>query len=128
MMYRCPVCGFDQMPFPPEDNNICSCCGTEFGYHDLRFSHADLRRHWQANGAKWFSMRMHPPAGWNPTNQVNRLLLRGTEVSSRGPVFKISPPQTGSSSYRSPHRKKRVARSVQSDDPLYILRIYSRAS
>jgi len=128
MTYRCPVCGFDQMPFPPEDNNICSCCGTEFGYHDLRFSHADLRRQWLANGARWFSMRMPPPAGWNPTNQVNQLLLRGIGVSPRGPVFVISPSQTASSSFRPPRRKKRVARPVQSSDPLYILSIYSRAS
>lgn len=76
MKYMCPVCGFDEMPFPPEDHNICSCCGTEFGYHDLRQSHADLRRRWLERGAPWFSERMPPPVGWNPTDQLNGALLR----------------------------------------------------
>jgi hypothetical protein len=70
MSYQCPVCGFDKMPFPPKDNNICSCCGTEFGYHDLRLSHADLRAQWIAKGAPWFSKRMPKPDGWNPIAQL----------------------------------------------------------
>lgn len=82
MKYRCPVCGFDNMPFPPRDNNICSCCGTEFGYHDLKLSHADLRKQWIAKGMPWFSTRMPRPRDWNPTEQVNRLLLTGTEVAN----------------------------------------------
>jgi len=70
MTYQCPVCGFDKMPFPPKDNNICSCCGTEFGYHDLRLSHADLRAQWVAKGAPWFSNRMPKPDGWNAIAQL----------------------------------------------------------
>ena len=62
MRYKCPVCGFGEMPFPPEDNNICSSCSTEFGYHDLRLSHAELRERWRAAGAVWF----RPPA--DPTS------------------------------------------------------------
>ena len=65
MTYECPVCGFDKMPFPAINHNICSCCGTEYGYHDLRLSHAELRDRWISAGAKWFSTRMQQPAGWS---------------------------------------------------------------
>jgi hypothetical protein len=65
MKYLCPVCGFDNMPFPPEDHNICPCCGTEFGYHDLRMSHEELRERWASDGASWFSAALPQPLGWN---------------------------------------------------------------
>jgi hypothetical protein len=70
MTYTCPVCGFDQMPFPPEDNNICSCCGTEFGYHDRGRSHHEVRKMWVSKGCRWFSATMTPPADWNPYVQM----------------------------------------------------------
>jgi hypothetical protein len=73
MNHQCPVCGFDEMPFPPEDHNICSCCGTEFGYHDLRLSHAALRGQWQSKGTPWFSVGMQQPEGWNAQEQLDRL-------------------------------------------------------
>src|ERR1700682_4785983 len=101
MTYRCPVCGFEKMPFPPEDNNICSCCGTEFGYHDLRFSHADLRRQWLAKGSPWFSTRMSPPFGWNPTAQINQILMKGAEASSSATLFSTLQPRTTFYSFRS---------------------------
>jgi hypothetical protein len=81
MRYRCPVCGFTGMPFLPEDNNICSCCGTEFGYDDLRSSHADLRREWVRRGMPWFSTRLGPPIGWSPNDQLNALSLRWADAS-----------------------------------------------
>jgi len=65
------------MPEPPEDHNICSCCGTEFGYHDLRLSHAELRKAWIARGAPWFSQRMPKPEGWNARKQIDTMLLSG---------------------------------------------------
>jgi len=34
MNYRCPVCFFDELPYPPRDYHICPCCGTEFGNDD----------------------------------------------------------------------------------------------
>jgi hypothetical protein len=70
MKYACPVCGFDQMPFPPEDHNICSCCGTEFGYHDKARTHHDLREMWIARDCPWFSTRMPPPEDWNAYVQM----------------------------------------------------------
>src|SRR6266849_412099 len=112
MKYRCPVCGFDKMPFPPVDNNICSCCGTEFGYHDVRFSHAELRRRWQASGTPWFSIRMAPPIGWNPTDQINQLLLTGVEVFSQR--LPVASPATTSYSFR-PYRKRKRVMNVPSE-------------
>jgi len=70
MSYNCPVCGFDGMPFPATDNNICSCCGTEFGYHDRRTSHDELRRIWISKGAPWFSRAMSPPPNWDWVSQL----------------------------------------------------------
>ena len=78
MTYQCPVCGFDAMPFPPEDHTVCSCCGTEFGYHDLRRSHDDLRKAWIDRGSPWFSQkgfsqRMPKPEGWDARKQLAKL-------------------------------------------------------
>jgi len=73
MSYQCPVCGFDQMPYPPEDHTICSCCGTEFGYHDLVLSHLDLQKRWILDGKHWFSTALLPPDGWNADLQLVRL-------------------------------------------------------
>jgi hypothetical protein len=70
MKHACPVCAFDEMPFPPEDHNICPCCGTEFGYHDRIISHRDLRRKWIENGCPWFSRGMSAPKGWSPLVQM----------------------------------------------------------
>jgi hypothetical protein len=70
MKYRCPVCGY-AMPFPPEDNNICSSCGTEFGYDDARKSYYQLRQEWIAGGAPWFSSYAKRPLNWNPWLQMS---------------------------------------------------------
>src|ERR1700732_355374 len=69
MKFKCPVCGY-AMPFPPEDNNICSSCGTEFGYDDVRKTYDQIRREWIAGGAKWFSSYAPRPLGWNPWMQM----------------------------------------------------------
>jgi hypothetical protein len=58
------------MPFPPEDHNICSCCGTEFGYHDRAHTHHDLRKIWIAKGCPWFSARLPSPDDWNAYVQM----------------------------------------------------------
>ena len=42
MKYQCPVCFYDDLPYPPADYHICLCCGTEFGNDDKDFSHAQL--------------------------------------------------------------------------------------
>lgn len=58
------------MPFPPEDNNICSSCGTEFGYDDVSKSRDQLTRAWVAKGAPWFSKYASPPPNWIPWLQM----------------------------------------------------------
>lgn len=75
MNFRCPVCFFTAMPYPPEDYNICPCCGTEFGNDDAEYSLEQLRNRWIANGAHWFYEQ--PPARWNPWDQ----LIKGGAVS-----------------------------------------------
>jgi len=72
MTYSCPVCGFDKMPDPPEDHNVCSSCGTEFGYHDRARTHAQLRLAWIASGAPWFSPAAPMPPAWDPSEQLLR--------------------------------------------------------
>lgn len=68
MNYDCPVCFFDQLPYPPEDYHICLCCGTEFGNDDEERTLEELRSAWIANGAQWFYDR--PPVDWNPWDQL----------------------------------------------------------
>lgn len=68
MKYRCPVCFFDCLPYPPEDYHICLCCGAEFGNDDQEHSLEDLRAAWIGVGAPWFYEQ--PPLGWNPWEQL----------------------------------------------------------
>lgn len=78
MTYTCPVCGYDKLEEPAANHNICECCGTQFGYHDLRFTHAELRERWVDGGMKWYSLYIEPPQGWNP---VSQLLRAGYELA-----------------------------------------------
>ena len=68
MRYRCPVCMFAELPYPPMDYHICPCCGTEFGNDDEHFNHGQLREMWVAGGARWFFGRALE--GWNPWLQL----------------------------------------------------------
>jgi len=68
MKYRCPVCRFPRLPYPPADYHICPCCGTEFGNDDAEFTHGQLREMWVAGGAYWFFGKA--PEHWNPWMQL----------------------------------------------------------
>src|SRR4030095_7134753 len=68
MKYRCPVCMYPSLPYPPADYHVCPCCSTEFGNDDSDFSHSQLRDIWISNGAHWFFG--NPPAHWNPWMQL----------------------------------------------------------
>lgn len=68
MRFRCPVCMFRDLPYPPRNYHICPCCGTEFGNDDAEFTHEQLREMWVAAGAWWFFGR--PPENWNPWTQL----------------------------------------------------------
>jgi hypothetical protein len=82
--YQCPVCGFGKLSEPPKDHNICSCCGTEFGYHDRKKTHRSLRDAWIANGCLWFSKALSPPEGWNPVVQMFHAGLLDVKLGSAG--------------------------------------------
>lgn len=68
MNFRCPVCLFAGLPYPPSDYHICPCCGTEFGNDDVEFSHEQLVQRWINSGAHWFYEK--PPADWSPWVQL----------------------------------------------------------
>lgn len=68
MKYRCPVCGYPSLPYPPSDYHICPCCSTEFANDDADYSHQQLREMWVAGGALWFFGRA--PEHWNPWTQL----------------------------------------------------------
>ena len=70
--YLCPVCGYDQLEFPPKDFSICASCGTEFGYDDRMLSHAELTEQWVKHGCPWFDVEEQRPFGWQPYLQLIR--------------------------------------------------------
>ena len=74
MNYKCKMCGYDQMPFPPIRHNICPCCGIEYGVDDTIETLEFLRDDWLRNGAPWFSTLdpYLPPLNWNPWDQLDR--------------------------------------------------------
>ena len=84
MRYRCPVCFFDRLPYPPAHYHICPCCGTEFGNDDAEFSHQQQRELWVACGANWFFGKA--PEHWNPWIQ---LLKAGFWSPSSSPLPKM---------------------------------------
>jgi len=63
----CRVCGYE-LGSPPwgEDGyspswEICSCCGTEFGYEDCTpMSARKKRQNWITNGMRWFDEKAKP--------------------------------------------------------------------
>ncbi len=78
MMYTCPVCGFNELPYPPEDWMICPCCNTMFGYSDVQWGNDVLRKEWIQTGAKWGSDDISQPEYWSP---IQQLLNIGYHVS-----------------------------------------------
>lgn len=78
MNYLCPVCGFTGLEDPPQDFNICPCCGTEFGHDDFGMSQAEvnakraeLRWRWFEEGAVWWRTGTTAPTGWDPYRQLD---------------------------------------------------------
>lgn len=82
--FPCPICGCELGVDPWKDNNptndICSCCGIEFGYEDSRptpaeraLRHAELRQAWIGKGMPWWSTITRPPHGWDPREQLKRI-------------------------------------------------------
>lgn len=68
----CPVCGYPDMEEPPEDFEICDCCGTQFAFHDDIKSHKVLRGEWIDKGSPWFSDVIPKPWRWDAFTQLAR--------------------------------------------------------
>ena len=81
----CPVCGY-QLGFRPWDDDlpsdeICPSCGIQFGYDDAAAEnplayqaiYQRWREKWLARGLPWFSRSQHPPQGWDPVTQLQRI-------------------------------------------------------
>jgi len=82
-MNTCPVCGYEGLELPyTEDGNICSSCGTEFGYDDLLNSREELRRRWLQAGAVWWDATMPRPADWSVDHLVRQLRNVGYQLAS----------------------------------------------
>jgi rubredoxin len=83
--FTCPVCGYHHLSEQPwikghGSLEVCSSCGTQFGYDDAAGGiasrrpdrHTELRLMWIARGSPWFSPKP-PPVGWDPAEQLRRL-------------------------------------------------------
>jgi hypothetical protein len=73
MFPKCPVCGFDDMPYPPVPFNVCPCCGTEFGVDDRKKSYPILQQEWISQGMPWFDDITFPPVQWDRLAQLYSL-------------------------------------------------------
>jgi hypothetical protein len=84
MSLLCPVCGYG-LGFQAWDGDlpsdeICRCCGIQFGYFDAgptlehRTSrHNQWRDRWFGLGMPWNEGRSKPPPNWNPKEQLRRI-------------------------------------------------------
>lgn len=59
VLFKCRVCGWQGLQhrpfFPYSSNEICACCGTQYGLDvvdDLDIE--EVRRNWIDDGAPWF--------------------------------------------------------------------------
>jgi predicted RNA-binding Zn-ribbon protein involved in translation (DUF1610 family) len=75
IMHICPVCGYDKLWRPAEDDLICPSCGTQFGYTDAIRTHSQLRQRWIDNGKQWYSPVFPKPLDFNADFQLQKLLL-----------------------------------------------------
>jgi len=70
-MYTCPVCEYTKLEHPPQDFEICPCCGTEFdGLQTQDFFDAERMR-WVFTGKMWWSNVVPPDL---PTPSILRKL------------------------------------------------------
>lgn len=86
----CPVCGYDGLEDGTASGELCSSCGTEFGYSDFQRTHAELRQRWiNKEHARWWSRYTPMPDAWSP---VNQLCNTGYECTVAD-LHKINPPK-----------------------------------
>jgi hypothetical protein len=90
--FVCPACGYDRLKEPPwqdgsPSDEICPSCGIHFGYDDAAGGDPDARKEvyvrwrqaWMHARMPWFSSSLMPPVGWDPANQVRRVLQPSRE-------------------------------------------------
>lgn len=83
--HYCPACGFylDFMPWEnllPSDE-ICPCCGIQFGYDDAAggdinkrsLIYKEWKKRWINEGMLWKSKGMEQPESWDPIEQLKNL-------------------------------------------------------
>jgi predicted RNA-binding Zn-ribbon protein involved in translation (DUF1610 family) len=82
--FACPVCGYADLGERPRDDDgwasfeICSSCGTEFGYDDATVSHAELRKRWLSGGCIWWATWEKSPSNWDAQRQLEQAGLNGS--------------------------------------------------
>lgn len=81
---RCPVCGYNEMPYAPVPENICPCCGTEFGFDDYYHTRDQLRQMWIRANFPWFDDIIRPPKNWSPALQLIKAGLGADLISASG--------------------------------------------
>ena len=83
----CPVCGYD-LGFAawegssPSDE-ICPCCGIQYGYDDAAggdvakryLIYNEWRSCWVRKKMPWQSKGISPPKNWDPAKQLMRITL-----------------------------------------------------
>lgn len=84
MTTLCPVCG-NELEFAPwrgenPSDEICPCCGIQFGYDDFSTVVTERERyydewriHWIGSGMRWVSQSQQPAEGWDPRCQLRRI-------------------------------------------------------
>lgn len=83
----CPACGY-LLSFTPwiDDSpadEICPCCGIQFGYDDSGYPdqasrqhiYATWRRKWISLGMQWHSIGIPAPSNWNPVVQLKKAAM-----------------------------------------------------
>jgi hypothetical protein len=73
-MIICPVCGYEKLLQPVEENPICPSCYTEFGFDDEKQTFQKLRQNWIDAGMPWKAINVEPaPDDWNPIKQLRNI-------------------------------------------------------
>lgn len=82
---NCPVCGYKLWFLPWENDSpsdeICPCCGIQFGYTDAAGGdedkrlqlYKDWRKKWINDGMPWSSPGMSSPENWDPKKQLENI-------------------------------------------------------
>src|SRR6266508_1459623 len=83
--FSCPACGYPGLTEAPwrdrsPSDEICACCGIQFGYDDVVEGRPELRPafyrdwglKWRLDGMKWWSANP-PPDDWDADTQFRSI-------------------------------------------------------